>query len=83
MRPWCIWNKSIELNNRDFNSKYYRGMVYARKGNEQKAIDELKGVLQMNPAHKPTYQLLIRIYNQKGDKQNANYFQQLMTRYVR
>jgi hypothetical protein len=76
-------DKAIALNPGDFNSRYYKGMIFARKGDQSRAIEELKEVLKLNPRHRQTYQLLIQTYQQMGDTQQANYFQQMMSQYVR
>ena len=75
--------KGQKLNPRDANALYYQGVIYSRKGDSRQAIDKLKAALQINPAMKQTYQLLIQEFQKLGDQQQANYFQQLMGRYVK
>jgi len=76
-------DKSIAMNKKDFTSLYYRGMIYYRKGDMNTAIRDLKAALDANGRHKPSYQLLIDIYKNMGDQQNANRFTQLMNQYAR
>ncbi len=75
--------KLEELNKRDANAIYYQGLILSRSGDTRMALDKLKSVLRVNPGHAQTYQLLVQIYTQQGDQQQANYYQQLMKQYVR
>lgn len=76
-----MFNRSINLNARDVSSKYYRALVNAQTGKQQVALSELKEVIQYNPRFRQAFQLIIDIYTQMGDQQQANYYRQLMQKY--
>lgn len=77
-----MFTRAIKLNARDVSSKYYRAMINAQSGNQQAALTELKEVIQANPRFRQAFQLIIDIYTQMGDQQQAGYYRQLMQKYA-
>lgn len=52
----------------------YEGIASAYGGNFESALNQLLRAIQINPDNYQAYSILAQLYNQKGDKQNAQYY---------
>ncbi len=52
----------------------YEGIAAAYGGNFDMAVNQLLHAIQLNPDNYQAYTVLAQLYNQKGDKQNAQFY---------
>jgi Flp pilus assembly protein TadD len=52
----------------------YEGIASAYGGNFESAFSQLLRAIQINPDNYQAYSILAQLYNQKGDKQNAQFY---------
>jgi tetratricopeptide (TPR) repeat protein len=52
----------------------YEGIASAYGGNFESALNQLLRAIQINPDNYQAYSILAQLYNQKGDKQNAQFY---------
>jgi tetratricopeptide (TPR) repeat protein len=52
----------------------YEGIALAYSGNIDQAFTPLQTAIKMNPDNYQAYTILAQLYNQKGDKQSAQYY---------
>lgn len=75
-------NHCLTINPNHSNALYYRGLVYSLTGLQEQAKEDLIKSIQYNPRSPRAYDYLIKIFEEQGDIQGANYFRNLKQQYV-
>ncbi len=74
------FNQVIEISNMYAAAHYYQALLLKRAGDNMGAFEQLKIALKKDPKLKLAYKLLVELYEESGDRANAQKFRDILNR---
>ena len=72
------FTKAIEMDSRNANAYYYRGVAYQRKSENDRAISDFSRAIEIDPRYAEAYYNLGEIMKQQGrNKESERYFSEV------